>query len=92
MKKITIKDVERAIQTLKTEDIYQISPKDDTDGGKWAEDINNKLDIELAKNRLTHKERQIIELIEIGYSYKQIEEEFGINPKTVRCILDKMGK
>jgi DNA-binding NarL/FixJ family response regulator len=92
MNKITIKDVINANQPISSVEELKEAGFEKGCNCKEIESVVNKLEIDLAKKRLTHKERQIIGLIEIGYTYKQIEEELGVNAKTVRTILDKMGK
>jgi DNA-binding NarL/FixJ family response regulator len=60
-------------------------------GCKEIDSVVNKLEIELACKNLTHKERQVIELIEFGYCQKEICEDLKVSPHTVRAILNKLS-
>jgi DNA-binding NarL/FixJ family response regulator len=90
MKKITIRDVEKACEPVCSLDELKESGFEMGSSCKEIDSVVNKLEIELAKKRLTHKERQIIGLIEIGMSYRQIEEELGISSKTISNALSNI--
>ena len=91
MKKITIKDVEKACEPACSLDELKEEGYEQGCECKEIESVVNKLEIELAKKRLTHKERQIIGLIEIGMSYRQICEELKVSHHTITATLDRLA-
>ena len=85
MKKITIKDIEQTIKLLQTN---EVSPKEDTDKGNFEEQLNNKLEIELAINKLCKQEQEIIQMILGGFSYNEIKCELKIGEEEINQALD----
>jgi len=85
MKKITIKDIEQTIKLLQTN---EVGPKEDTDKGNFEEQLNNKLEIELAINKLCKQEQEIIQMILGGFSYNEIKCELKIGEEEIRQALD----
>ena len=70
--------------------IYKQNEFDVSDEGTQANQIINNAEVNLALTRLTQKERKICELIEFGYSQRQICEELKISHHTIRATLNKV--
>jgi len=85
MKKITIKDIEQTIKLLQTN---EVSPKDDTDKGNFEEQLNNKLEIELAIKKLPIQDQEIIQMILGGFSNYEIRCELRIDESRIKEALD----
>ena len=90
MTKITIKDVINANQTISSVEELKEAGFEKGCNCKEIESVVNKLEIEFAKKRLNHKERQIVELIEFGYNNKQICDDLKVSHHTIRATLDKL--
>jgi DNA-binding NarL/FixJ family response regulator len=78
MKKITINEIEQIL--LNTTDICE---GEDTDHGKFEEDINNKLELEFAIKKLTKQDQEIIQMILGGFTYREIECELKVGSSTI---------
>jgi len=74
------------MQIIQKEDGFDLS-----DEGQQAKQLENKILVNQITKNLTHKERKICELIEIGMSQRQICEEMGISHHTIRATLDKLS-
>jgi RNA polymerase sigma factor (sigma-70 family) len=70
--------------------IYKEQGFDISDEGKQAKQMEDRAVIDEALTKLTQKERKIMELIEFGYSHRQICREMKISPNTIRITLDKV--
>jgi len=71
--------------------IYKEEGFDISDDGDQAKQLESKILVNQIKKNLTQKERKICELVEIGYSQRQIEEEMHISHHTIRATLDKLS-
>ena len=54
------------------------------DDGKFVDDLNDKIDTDLMLNKLTPRQREVIQLRMDGYTYKEIAKELGISVNTVK--------
>jgi len=49
------------------------------DNGEFVNELNDKIDTDLILDKLTPRQREVIELRMDGYSYKEIAKELGIS-------------
>jgi DNA-directed RNA polymerase specialized sigma24 family protein len=73
MKKITIRDIEKAILNQ-----VEIKPNEDTDHRDFENNLNDKLELELAIKKLSSGDQEIIQMILGGFTYREIQDELGI--------------
>jgi RNA polymerase sigma factor (sigma-70 family) len=88
MKKITI--IEQAYQPIVSLDLLKGEGYEKGDGGKDAQRVVDRLEIELAIKKLKPKQQEIVRLIGEGYSHREIAKMIGVGKVTVRRTLDKV--
>jgi RNA polymerase sigma factor (sigma-70 family) len=64
--------------------------KDLSDEGSQAKNIELAVELDLAIKKLPEAEQKIIEMINEGYSYRELAEQLKISQKTIRKALDKV--
>lgn len=90
MSKITIREIEQAMQPELSLDQLKEDGFEQGDNGSESERIINSLELEYAIRRLPEKEREIIKRISEGYTYKEIRKELKIRMSKIRETLDKL--
>lgn len=63
-----------------------------SDGGKFANDLIDKIDATLPLFKLPVRQRQVVELRLAGCSYKNIAERMGISIRTAQHYKEKAQK
>lgn len=55
-----------------------------SDNGAAIQEIEDRVDFELALNKLTPRQREVIQMRTDGYSYKEIAEKLGISEQIAK--------
>jgi len=87
---ITIRDIERIKEEVSSLDNLE---EKDFEFGRDCKEIKNvvtQLELSIAFKKLDKQERKIADMIEFGYSQREIAKELKVSSKTIRKTLDKI--
>jgi len=84
----TIREIEKLNQSILN--LSDLKDNEPSSNCRETKKVVHTLEVEIAKKRLTHKELKIAELIEFGYSHREICRELGISPNTINKTLNKL--
>ena len=71
---------------------YSIFDREQTDGGKWEEHIDSKIDVKWFIDSLPEPLQRVTKYLRDGYTQRQIAEKMGYSHQTVSKYVKKIRR